>query len=1124
MPMYMPCPECGEQVTFSEAVRGRKIRCRSCQAIVLVPEQEEERALRSSRGATTATATDARDLPPRRRRLRDDDGDDRTADGNTTLIYAGIGVGGLLIVAGLIFALMGDDKKRDSAVAPANTAESSPKRPESGTSSATQPPGDASVFPDVPPKNPQTGNPVGIGGNPPLRPPGGNPTVPVTELLPTNLPDVPPIPEHPFGREFPGVGRKIESQELAQFGSTAWKVPLPEVPKVELPEKLKATLTLFNETVTFPTTPSPYVLLGRPGNPRQPLALWDVTKGKPTVLKIQPQTQGTWRNMVLHPDGKRLLLQGRSNLEVWSLDKMSANLEIPNTPWNSIQFFDFGAENNVVYVRRQGAQLTFHAVSLSNGESKFAVAWEFTKHTPFLKVALHPSRQFLVTHGRDLLYFYSCLNGDLIGVLPCPQLPESERAFHLGMETLQLAFSPDGRYLAGIFASQLLSDAFQVTTWDLKTQKVIGTGDITPLLKNQFYRHQELALQFTPDSKALLVRGTTIIDPRDGATLLSIPRLSQRMTGLGDTPPRMLPNWQMLEVVQGTGLNYTLTLRDIDRQRLETVVTSPTTPPVANLPAAKAVDRSAVKTIVVDGNPRWSVKPDPAEPLRLTPFLLQTNDPVNAVALSCPPDPRLAALRIGESKSAQRRTFRLEVYQWSDGRLAYVNDLAYPVRGGAESLRVVADLSPSGKLFVCTDPNAPQRIDVWFANDGKHLVGFVPAEDPKAKLEWLGFIDDQRLLTLDKNGKLTLWSIAEAKALYQMQTACLVPTFSPNRKILAVFLGTRWDLLDPMTGESRGAIGVTTVTGMYGNGKVSAFAFSPNGKRFAISGQANTRPVTAVGNLEDGKVTTMFPTPSISNGALIFCNDRYLLADHSRLIDLKQKMVVWTYINPLGGFRHSLDGRLWQMKTVGQPTLQGVRLPDTATASVLAMIDQHDPAQVVLKPGMSLAIDLQIAPSVADANVLRSQILSDLTNRLAQEGFTVANNAPLRMVISGQEKESDVVLERVDSPPRIGFPAGALNPPPSPGNDRVVLKDIDASITITDSQSRQIYSHKTFLKDTRFSASNLGRPNKTIEQIVNESIWLQFRQWCTSSNWPIYVFNLGGRMQPIPGFSTMPAS
>jgi predicted Zn finger-like uncharacterized protein len=120
MPIRIECPGCQASYAVADDLRGKKIRCRKCQAVVAVggaarPASSEATQARppARRGpAPAARRRDDEDDRPRRRRDDDDENDrprrrrrpddDEERSGTSPLVWVGAGVGGLVVVAAVV--------------------------------------------------------------------------------------------------------------------------------------------------------------------------------------------------------------------------------------------------------------------------------------------------------------------------------------------------------------------------------------------------------------------------------------------------------------------------------------------------------------------------------------------------------------------------------------------------------------------------------------------------------------------------------------------------------------------------------------------------------------------------------------------------------------------------------------------------------------------------------------------------------------------------------------------------------------------------------------------------------------------------------------------------------------
>ena len=94
---------------------------------------------------------------------------------------------------------------------------------------------------------------------------------------------------------------------------------------------------------------------------------------------------------------------------------------------------------------------------------------------------------------------------------------------------------------------------------------------------------------------------------------------------------------------------------------------------------------------------------------------------------------------------------------------------------------------------------------------------------PIGTVTFAGFVDEDHILTTGVKGKLTLWDIANQRAVYTIATPnATTPVFSANRKYLIVATQLGISVIEPLTGKTLGSLP--------GAGKqIPKLALHPNG-------------------------------------------------------------------------------------------------------------------------------------------------------------------------------------------------------------------------------------------------------------------------------------------------------
>ena len=126
-------------------------------------------------------------------------------------------------------------------------------------------------------------------------------------------------------------------------------------------------------------------------------------------------------------------------------------------------------------------------------------------------------------------------------------------------------------------------------------------------------------------------------------------------------------------------------------------------------------------------------------------------------------------------------------------------------------------------------------VQIWEVGgqELKHLNSWQVTGDDvhNGKIEWLGWLDDGRLMTIDRRG-LTVWNVDGPSGEYQiMGDGMKAPSFSPGGKQFAVGTDKGMSIHDAASGEL-----LTRIKMDHGFNR--QVAFSPSGKLLAATGQS----------------------------------------------------------------------------------------------------------------------------------------------------------------------------------------------------------------------------------------------------------------------------------------------
>jgi hypothetical protein len=312
---------------------------------------------------------------------------------------------------------------------------------------------------------------------------------------------------------------------------------------------------------------------------------------------------------------------------------------------------------------------------------------------------------------------------------------------------------------------------------------------------------------------------------------------------------------------------------------------------------------------------------------------------------------------------------------------------------GPRNIKLLA-LSPTGKrLATIAEVETFQMgpVQTWEINgkELKHLKSWRASTDEHGRqLEWMGWIDDERLMTLDQNG-LTMWHAGEVRGIYQLGIErAKQPAFSPGGKQFALAHDEGVDIHDVETGELVVPVPMDDV------GYNRLAAFSPSGKQIAVTGTATV----SLYDIASGELLTQAYAPSAGafNKGLAWVNEKQVLVGGTDLVDVASKMSIWRYNHNADQLASALGRHWYLIEENNQRALLPYQLPHAAVKPVAE-------SELVLKPGDAVALELQI-----DDGSITAEAETKLKSDLEAAGFTVSTepNAKAKLVARSGPGES----------------------------------------------------------------------------------------------------------------------
>ncbi|HEV3122665.1 MAG TPA: hypothetical protein VGY53_12210, partial [Isosphaeraceae bacterium] len=815
-------------------------------------------------------------------------------------------------------------------------------------------------------------------------------------------------------------GRTIELMATSAFGSAedppahqtgqppaSWSVSLEPAPQVvEFPAGKPIRIMLpqgvGNDDVLFPTSQSPFLVLGKNGFNGAPHTLVDLRTAKAVgSIRVALQFSDPW---ALSPDGEFITAKVENGKQgVWSF-KTGKEVRLIDLGSPFFDFVDFAGPDLLIAGRVGERQFQIWNFPSGQMVRQMALVGKPDREA----IALSPGRRYLaaVCPDDNTLQVYDLNTGGQVGLFRVSKFGP------FNIKCIGLAFSDDGQELAGIFES---FGNIRILDWDFATGQLLADHyfDKNSGLKRPLGDRGQ-AIEWLPDRAGWLVFGYAILERKSGERIWSLPS-----AGPGPAPGqhRVLDLERVL-MVSGQGPGQALTTVALPKDKvgatLKAVSSGGSLVDTILSPATAADWSSAQRLSISKETPPWDVAADPApkSPARLArPIAL--NSPfgdVESVLFSAPDSPRVFVCfgprggNFFKSGATSEGTTRwVDSYDLSNGQKLSRVELP--------SVSEPIAASPDGAQLLLRTIKNPERLDLLSVNDRRNLVGWRPYEsdsgDARA-VAWADFLDADRVLTLSGGGTLVLWKLPECKATYAVDEAGALPAgLSPGRKVLAVFSGTAVRFFDPQTGALRGNSAPVPSRGDRWITPPKALAFAQDGQQLAVA--LDERLV--VWELAKGQVTSDISVPG-ERSSVEWCGARRVLVDNRALFDLDRKFEVWSYRAGLAA-AGSPDGRHWFVTGTFEKDpafLAAVSLPEPALDAVLTKYD--DPRfPALIRPGGRISIDLEIEGAPQDPVALRKSILDHFSASAQRAGVMVADGQPVRIVVSLKEVQGTVMLQ-----------------------------------------------------------------------------------------------------------------
>jgi WD40 repeat protein len=976
MAIQFSCKDCGKAYRVADEFAGRKLACKGCGVGLVVPRPPSSRAVANDLygldddDAGPASPPAGAYLPRGQARGRDGDG------GPNWGLLAGLGAGALvlLLVGALVLTSGGGGGAKKPPAAGPETADAAVDAGASSSSSA-------------------------VAG----------------------------VPTPPSGSRAKGQGRPdarfSAGGASAAPATTAWRVEVDPAPGdlarplTDGPEQvLPIPASYSGDFIRFPSTPSPFVLVGGNDAAEQKRVVYDLRTGK--ALGALGGRLDINNPMALSPDGRFLVAQAFTQPRktvIWSVtDARQVGAIAEDAAAGPPQVVDFVGPNSVLitapYYKR--IEIWDFQTGAKVRDLPTADGWSWEKDA----FAMSPGRRYaaLGYDAQHCVRVYNLTTGALDGQIDLPTDGPNNP------DIAGLAFSPDGTSLAALAR---VGDAQRILAWDTKTGE--AQHDHAFPGKDAFggtVTHDGPRLQWLPDGAGWLVLDQAIVERKTGQIVWSMPfdaLASMIKNGGGrENAPRRIVGPGRAAVVEKRKNARVLRLASLPVETLRAAFAAAQgggSALDALLPPLTATDLATAKRVSLPaGDVPWSVTQKDVAPAASAPSRSSSGRAVplrvtslEAIQLLLPGPPGTHAMMLsgpgGRSEAlshgAAQESRQVDRVDLAAGRVS--NRFQVP------AVYLLAGISPDGSRVLAWPGRDRDRVDVFDAATGKPVRGWRPA--PRAEggsggpvLSWAEFLDADRVLTASTAGQVTLWSVPDAKPVYTIENVTGRPALSPSRTTLVLFTESAAWFVDAATGAPKGKIALSAA-----GGPSRLVAFRPDGLEVAaVLGDQLARL-----DLKEGKVVNEQPVPLRKTWLLQYAGPAHLLFNGQALLDLERSRIVWNFPGGLPG-EGSPDGLVYHATArdlIGPLSLSGRALPGKTVTDTVAEAFQPS-TKPLLAPGGQVAIQVDGAPP-RDAERFREQVIAEATRWLGEQGVQVDPQAPSRIVVKFSERDTGSTIE-----------------------------------------------------------------------------------------------------------------
>lgn len=773
--------------------------------------------------------------------------------------------------------------------------------------------------------------------------------------------------------------------------------------------ELKAPDSIFGVEITYADQYGPFVALGRNGDQNDTRRIIDLR-----TFEIVGEIKGQLRvrePFALSPDGSRFAAHahGLRGDSVAVVETKTGKITHELDAGRALMHLTFVGNDRLLTMSNEGKLVLWDATT---GQAQRAMTATIADRKG--KPAVSPGGRYVAyATGREL----TCLDTRSGAVAGTIELPPG-KPFPLDCQGL--AFSPDGKQLAGVFKD------FQKTrllSWELGRKEPATDLVVEPRVA--FYKGQ--MLEWSPDGSCWLVNGELVVDRVSGQTLWKV-----TTEAFSNQPRHILAPEAVLTLVENRGkqgrvLRLATPGKDVAAARqhiqaMQKAVRAGGHAIDVLLPKLTETSLEGVAQVSVPlGGIEWTVQPDPATgnpKAAPRPFSLQCKgEEVQSVLVARGATGQAVVDLLVKTDRAPEGNRVLERYDLMTGRRNARLELP-------ATCRLLA-VSPDAKSVVVEGGEDGGRLDVWQLDDGGHVAGWRPyakEEDKQRRVTFAALLTEEQILTTNAAGKLVLWRLPLCQPAYVAEITGLTNLqLSPGGKYLLGLDRGVVRFFEPASGKAVGDL-TPPFTPAAGENVKQAITVRPDGQELVallpeVPGQSNTHRLIRW-DLGSAKVLEEIPLNQAAQ-RLEYEGSDHLLLDDSQLLDLKKREIIWTYTLASAQGKHAPerpDGRHWYVAAPApnQPaSLVAISLPE---ASLLTRLSGFFD-KLVFKPGDTVAMKLKL-PNTERAKEVRDKLQENARKALESRGLKVASSAELVLTLEVQEKDTGKTINFRDMMPR----------------------------------------------------------------------------------------------------------